>query len=76
MNAADAVSARYPESPCIGVCQIGDDDRCEGCLRTLEEIAAWGMMSEAERASVFRQLETRTRRDLSCSIGDENCKLK
>lgn len=26
------------QSPCIGVCRLGDDGRCLGCLRTMEEI--------------------------------------
>ena len=32
---------------------------CEGCLRTLAEIARWGEMSESERAAVVAQLVTR-----------------
>lgn len=26
------------ENPCIGLCIIGEDGRCEGCGRTEEEI--------------------------------------
>ena len=33
--------------------------RCKGCLRTLDEIARWGQMSDAERAEVFSLLEKR-----------------
>ena len=32
---------------------------CAGCLRTLDEIARWGGMSEAERAGVVAQLARR-----------------
>ena len=32
---------------------------CEGCLRTLAEIARWGDMSESERATVVAQLPAR-----------------
>ena len=32
---------------------------CEGCLRTLGEIARWGEMTEVERAAVVAQLPTR-----------------
>ncbi len=36
-------------SPCIGVCTLGDDGLCEGCLRSGDEIARWLAMSAAER---------------------------
>ncbi|MFY0989747.1 DUF1289 domain-containing protein [Halomonas sp. C05BenzN] len=43
-----------PASPCIQVCRIADDTGlCEGCGRSLDEIARWGSMSEAERAAVM-----------------------
>lgn len=36
-------------SPCIGVCTLDSDGRCEGCLRSGEEIARWSAMSDGER---------------------------
>lgn len=36
-------------SPCIGVCRLGVDGYCVGCLRSGDEIAAWLRMSDAER---------------------------
>jgi uncharacterized protein len=48
------------ESPCIKVCVM--DPRagiCTGCGRTLDEIARWGAMSDAERARVMEELPTR-----------------
>ncbi len=47
-------------SPCIKICDI--DYRtglCVGCLRTLEEIAAWSRMSDLERTKCMQDLETR-----------------
>jgi len=32
---------------------------CAGCLRTLDEIARWGRMGDAERAAVTAQLAAR-----------------
>jgi predicted Fe-S protein YdhL (DUF1289 family) len=32
---------------------------CVGCLRTLDEIAAWGQMSPAERTAVMGQIKLR-----------------
>ncbi len=40
-------------SPCVNVCEMGDDALCEGCLRTLDEIAAWGVMSPQMRLHVI-----------------------
>nr|WP_145549147.1 DUF1289 domain-containing protein [Variovorax boronicumulans] len=41
-------------SPCVSVCRMGADGLCEGCLRTLEEIAAWSRMDDAGRRAVWR----------------------
>jgi predicted Fe-S protein YdhL (DUF1289 family) len=49
-------------SPCIDVCRM--DPRsglCEGCLRTLDEIAAWGTLSDAGKQAVWQRLELRRR---------------
>ena len=43
----------------MGVCRIDADGYCEGCLRTLDEIARWPLMDERERAGVFEVLEER-----------------
>lgn len=36
-------------SPCIGICHLGGDGYCEGCLRSGDEIARWLAMTPAER---------------------------
>ena len=48
------------KSPCIKVCQM-DPQRglCLGCARTLDEIARWGSMSDAEREAVMLLLAAR-----------------
>ena len=46
-------------SPCTGVCVIGDDDLCEGCARTLDEIAGWSSASFAARRAVLAMLPKR-----------------
>ena len=50
-------------SPCTGVCAIEDNDRCRGCARSLDEIAAWGTMTPAERDAVMAMLPERRVRD-------------
>jgi predicted Fe-S protein YdhL (DUF1289 family) len=42
-------------SPCIGICLLDEGTKlCEGCYRTIEEIAGWGAMSADERRAVNR----------------------
>ncbi|HEX6639037.1 MAG TPA: Grx4 family monothiol glutaredoxin [Steroidobacteraceae bacterium] len=50
-----------PLSPCIKVCVLGPGDRCVGCLRTLDEITAWGSMSAAAQWALVQALADRRR---------------
>ena len=55
-------SGRVP-SPCINVCRIDEVTRlCVGCLRTLEEIAAWSVLTDRERRDVWAHLAERADR--------------
>jgi predicted Fe-S protein YdhL (DUF1289 family) len=48
------------QSPCVKVCVIDPASRlCSGCGRTLDEIARWGSMSEAERTRIMATLAAR-----------------
>lgn len=40
-------------SPCIGVCTLGNDGLCEGCLRTGDEIASWSRLADTERRRIM-----------------------
>jgi len=47
-------------SPCTSVCRM--DERtgwCEGCVRTLDEIAAWSTITDGEKTQVWDALATR-----------------
>ena len=47
-------------SPCISVCRMdAATGLCEGCLRTLDEIAAWGSASDADKRGMWQQLVKR-----------------
>lgn len=47
-------------SPCVLVCVIDPvSGLCEGCLRTLQEIADWSRLSEAERLAIMAELPRR-----------------
>jgi predicted Fe-S protein YdhL (DUF1289 family) len=43
-------------SPCIGICRLGSDGWCEGCLRSGDEIARWVAMGEAERHRLMEEV--------------------
>jgi predicted Fe-S protein YdhL (DUF1289 family) len=47
-------------SPCISVCRIDPvSGWCEGCQRTLEEIAAWGSMTDERRLATWDEIVRR-----------------
>jgi hypothetical protein len=47
------------DSPCVNVCKIAPDRQCEGCRRTIDEIARWTSMTPAERDAVMAALPSR-----------------
>jgi predicted Fe-S protein YdhL (DUF1289 family) len=52
-------TSRRVSSPCIGVCTLGPNSLCIGCLRTSEEIGNWMTYSDAERDRITTELPTR-----------------
>jgi predicted Fe-S protein YdhL (DUF1289 family) len=58
---ANAVSQREEvASPCTNVCKMNPDTGlCEGCLRTLDEIAAWSALGNDEKRTVLARLPAR-----------------
>lgn len=53
---ADAALA----SPCTSVCRMNQaTGYCDGCLRTIDEIAHWGLLDDDEKRAVLAQVETR-----------------
>ena len=47
-------------SPCISVCRIeAHTGWCEGCLRTLDEIAAWSLLDNAAKHAIWKLLPQR-----------------
>lgn len=43
-------------TPCIGVCTMNAQGLCDGCFRTLEEIATWSQMDDAHRARLMDEI--------------------
>jgi uncharacterized protein len=55
------LSSNQPPSPCDGTCRIEPASGwCQGCRRTLNEIADWAMLTPRERRAVLAQLPDRS----------------
>ncbi|WP_310625676.1 DUF1289 domain-containing protein [Limnohabitans sp.] len=53
-------SADTPPSPCISICRMSDDTAyCEGCWRTLDEIAGWAQRTTPDKRVVWQLLGER-----------------
>jgi predicted Fe-S protein YdhL (DUF1289 family) len=54
------VEASPVASPCINICRMSPaTGLCEGCLRTLDEIAAWSRLDDDAKRAVWLQLDQR-----------------
>ncbi len=50
-------------TPCIKVCVVdGESGLCLGCFRSLQEVAAWQKLTEADRSSIMAELPSRRSR--------------
>jgi predicted Fe-S protein YdhL (DUF1289 family) len=51
--AAPGAPQRDPvPSPCTQICTLDANDTCQGCGRTLDEIAAWSTLSDEGKRAV------------------------
>lgn len=47
-------------SPCISVCTMNATSQlCDGCFRTLDEIASWSLMDDEGKRMVWSRIEQR-----------------
>lgn len=48
------------QSPCISICRMDETTGwCEGCLRSIDEIAAWSVLNDADKRAVLIELSRR-----------------
>jgi predicted Fe-S protein YdhL (DUF1289 family) len=58
-------------SPCVKLCVVdAQSGLCEGCGRTLAEIAAWGRMSEPTRLALMAALPDRMEAAFGASLAE------
>ncbi|MGA0571516.1 DUF1289 domain-containing protein [Variovorax sp. VNK109] len=61
-NASTPAVPPAVRSPCVSVCVMSErSGLCEGCWRTLDEIAAWSAMDDARKREVWTLLRERRR---------------
>ncbi len=53
------MSDEEPKSPCVSICVLDDDDICQGCYRSAEEITDWFMASDDEKLQILRRCRER-----------------
>ena len=47
------------KSPCISVCVLNEDDVCEGCYRSAQEITDWSALSLEAKKAVMSNVKRR-----------------
>jgi predicted Fe-S protein YdhL (DUF1289 family) len=50
---------KEPESPCISVCALDENDICMGCYRSASEITDWFMADAGEKREIVARAEAR-----------------
>jgi predicted Fe-S protein YdhL (DUF1289 family) len=57
-------------SPCVDVCTLdADTGLCSGCLRNLDEIAAWSVLDDRQKRAVWKLIGQRRRALASAGAG-------
>jgi predicted Fe-S protein YdhL (DUF1289 family) len=47
-------------SPCVSICKMDEaTGLCTGCLRTIDEIAAWSVLDDEAKRAVWRAIAVR-----------------
>ena len=61
MNAPGRQAVAGVPSPCVNICRMdAASGLCEGCRRTLDEIANWSLLPDAAKRAVWAQLPGRS----------------
>ena len=70
-DASPFLSSSDPASPCVGVCVINPQTQlCEGCFRTLDEIASWWDYAPEQKRAVLAELDDRLARIMDGTLFD------
>ena len=53
------MSEQEPQSPCISVCLLDDNDICAGCFRSADEITDWFVATPEQKHEILRRCRER-----------------
>ncbi len=48
-----------PQSPCISICVLDEQDICQGCFRSAGEVTDWVMASASEKQAMLDRAQER-----------------
>lgn len=60
------MSEPEPQSPCISVCYLDEQEICQGCFRSASEIADWLMVSAQQKREIL--VRAAERRDATGTV--------
>ena len=60
------MSMDEPQSPCISICLLDEENICQGCFRSADEITDWLMASAQQKRDILKR--TVERRDASFNV--------
>ncbi|GEM_PF-430790 len=63
----ETLMSNSPESPCISICALDQNDVCEGCFRTGNEIVDW-FTADDDRKREILEASTQRRKDAGVTI--------
>jgi hypothetical protein len=67
-----AAAAPDVPSPCASICRMDPaSELCEGCFRTLAEIAGWARMEDEEKREVWRMIGQRALTVVPAQTGNQ-----
>jgi uncharacterized protein len=49
-------------SPCIGHCVLNEKKICDGCFRSIEEIAVWSQLTDRAKLKALAQAAERSKK--------------
>lgn len=60
LDAEEGLVGEGVPSPCVSICELDEArGRCKGCYRTLQELAGWGALSDADKRVIWGRIEAR-----------------
>ena len=66
------MTKKIPSTPCINICKINSEDGyCLGCFRTLDEIAVWTQLNDADKERIYKEINERKKCSSKISCEDK-----